>query len=146
MATRTAAKPCRGRPHRAAARSSIGRMSRPALTRVPEFIAVVTLGAGAALTVAPGTVGPAAGFGNRKSVAVSIGLMDLALVPGLLRGKPRWPWMLARAAFNVPAAGALRAEARRPAGNPMARPGMYAMLALTTMDTIVALALRSAES
>jgi len=118
-------------------------MSR--LTRVPEFIALVTFGAGAALTVAPGKVGPAAGFGSQRSVALTIGLMDLVLVPGLLRGRPRWPWMLARAAFNLPVAGAFRAEAKRPAGNPIARPGMYAMLALTTMDTVVALALRNAE-
>jgi hypothetical protein len=117
----------------------------PRLTRVPEFIALVTLGVGAALTVAPGKVGPAAGFGSQRSVALSIGLMDLALVPGLLRGRPRWPWMLARAAFNLPVAGAFRAEAKRPAGNPIARPGMYTMLALTTMDTVVALALRNAE-
>ncbi|HEY1971246.1 MAG TPA: hypothetical protein VGH89_25050 [Pseudonocardia sp.] len=120
-------------------------MSRPALTRVPESIAVVTLALGVALTVAPGKVGPAAGLGNRKSVALSIGLMDLALVPGLLRGQPRWPWMLGRAAFNLPVAAAFRAEAARPAGARIARPGMYAMLALTTMDIATALALRNAE-
>jgi hypothetical protein len=112
---------------------------------MPEFIAVVSLGAGAALTVAPGKVGPAAGIGNRRSVALLIGLLDLALVPGLLRGRPRWPWMLARAASNLPVAGAFRAEARRPAGHRIARPGMYVMLALTTMDVVAALALRNAE-
>ncbi|MEO7449172.1 MAG: hypothetical protein ABI336_12940 [Humibacillus sp.] len=30
-----------------------------------------------------------------------IGALDLALVPGLLGGRPRWPWLAARAAANV---------------------------------------------
>ena len=30
-----------------------------------------------------------------------IGAADLVLVPGLLRGEPRWPWMIGRAALNL---------------------------------------------
>jgi hypothetical protein len=120
-------------------------MSQSVSYRVPTFVGLVTLGLGAALTVAPRAVGTAGGLGDRPGVARAIGLMDLALVPGLLRGRPRWPWMVARALFNLPVAGAFRTEARRPEGNPIARGGVYAMLGLSTMDTAVALKLRKAE-
>ena len=120
-------------------------MTRSLLSRVPECIAVVTLGVGAALVIAPRAVGTAGGLGDRPTAARVIGLMDLALVPGLLRGRPRWPWMVARALFNLPVAAVFNAEASRAEGHPVARPGRYVMLGLTVMDSVVAGALRGAE-
>ncbi len=106
---------------------------------------MVTAGAGAALLVAPCPVAAAMRLGDRPALARTIGIMDLALVPGLLRGRPRWPWMLARAAFNLPVAAAYRTQARRPGGQPVAIAGMAAMLGLTAMDTATAIALRNAD-
>lgn len=120
-------------------------MSRSPVSRVPPFIAVVTLGLGAALTVAPRPVGMAGGLGDRPVLARVIGLMDLALVPGLLRGRPRWPWMVARAVSNLPVAGAFSAEARRAEGHPLARVGLVTILGLSAMDCAVAVALRKDE-
>jgi hypothetical protein len=71
--------------------------------------------------------------------------MDLALVPGLMRGRPRWPWMLARAAANLPIAAAYRSEIARTGGTPMARTGMCAMLGLSVVDTVTAIGLRNAD-
>ena len=40
-----------------------------------------------------------------------LGAADLVLVPGLLAGRPRWPWMAARAALNLAQAGWLAGAA-----------------------------------
>ncbi|GAA5148174.1 hypothetical protein GCM10023321_10060 [Pseudonocardia eucalypti] len=120
-------------------------MRPSALERAPKMVGLVTLVAGAALVAAPGPVGSAMGLGDRRSVARTVGVMDLALVPGLLRGRPRWPWMAARAAFSLATATIYRAEARRSDGRREAVGGMYGMLGLTVADVVVALALRNAE-
>lgn len=120
-------------------------MAGSALYRAPQFIAAVTLGAGVALLAAPSAVTATAGLGERPGLGRVIGAMDLALVPGLWRGRPRWPWMLARAAFNLPIAAAYRDQARRDEGSSLARGGMLAMLGLSTMDLATAVALRNAE-
>lgn len=114
------------------------------LSRVPQFVGVVTLGAGVALLAAPRPVARAAHLGDRPTLARVIGVMDLVLVPGLLRGRPRWPWMLARAAFNVPVAAAYWAQADR-AGDTFARAGTIAMLGLSAMDTVTAISLHRSE-
>jgi hypothetical protein len=113
--------------------------------RAPEFVAVLTLGAGVALLVAPRPVATAMRLGDRPGAARLVGIMDLALVPGLLMGRPRWPWMVARAAFNLPRAAMFRAEACRPGDQPAARVGMFAMLGISAVDFTTALALRAAE-
>ena len=120
-------------------------MARSPLFRVPEFVAVVTTGVGIALLVAPRPLAVAAGVGDRPTFARAVGAMDLALVPGLLRGRPRWPWMLARAAANLPIAAAYRGEIARNGGTPLARTGMFAMLGLSVIDTVTAIGLRQAE-
>jgi len=66
----------------------------------------VTAAIGGALVVAPGRAGSAVGLEDRVA-ARWIGLSDLALVPGLVAGRPRWPWMAARAALNLAIAGYL---------------------------------------
>jgi len=40
------------------------------------------------------------GLVNPRSASV-IGVLDLVLAPGLLAGRPRWPWLSARAVMNV---------------------------------------------
>ena len=125
-------------------------MARTPLTRVPEFVGVVTTGVGIALLVAPRPLAIAAGVGDRPGFARAVGIMDLALVPGLLRGRPRWPWMLARAAANLPIAAAYRREINRSEtkdseGSPLARAAMFTMIGLSVVDTATAVALRQAE-
>ena len=69
--------------------------------RKAELVGWATLVAGAALLVAPRrTTGPL-GIDGQETAFRVIGVSDLVLVPGLLRGTPRWPWMTGRAAFNV---------------------------------------------
>jgi hypothetical protein len=113
--------------------------------RVPEFVGVVTFGVGLALLIAPRPLAVAARVGDRPTFARAVGVMDLVLVPGLLRGRPRWPWMLARAAANLPIAAAYRSEIARTGGSPVARAAMFAMLGLSVVDTATAIALRNAD-
>jgi hypothetical protein len=69
--------------------------------RMAELAGWATLVAGAALLLAPRrTAGPLGLEGQESAVRV-IGVSDLVLVPGLLRGTPRWPWMTGRAAVVV---------------------------------------------
>jgi hypothetical protein len=68
--------------------------------RAADRVGVMTSVIGAALTAAPGRVGPRVGLTSPQAALV-VGLADLALVPGLLRGRPRWPWLAARAGLNL---------------------------------------------
>ena len=111
---------------------------------MPAFAGYATLAIGAALLAAPrAATGPLGLEGQETAVRV-IGVADLALVPGLLRGSPRWPWMLARAALNVADAAYLHRVAPRSASPPAMRAGAASMLVLTVLDGTTALALRSA--
>lgn len=75
-------------------------MSVDQAMRAAAGAGAATLVIGGALAIAPGRVGPIGGF-VKPAGARAIGIADLALVPGLLVGRPRWPWMAARAALNV---------------------------------------------
>ncbi len=66
-------------------------------------IGVISAVAGAALLSAPDRVGALVGLADRRSARL-IGVVDLALAPGLVAGRPRWPWLVARAAANLPTA------------------------------------------
>jgi hypothetical protein len=81
------------------------------------------------------------GLGDHPRLSRTIGVADVALGPGLLRGRPRWPWMGARAGLNLLIAGQYWAESRRGA-SPRARTGAAMMVALAVADSTVALALR----
>ena len=70
-----------------------------------------------------------------------VGLLDLALVPGLVAGCPRWPWMAGRALLNLGIAGYVLRTAPPGAATTKARIGALALGALTVADTTVALAL-----
>src|SRR3954453_19386424 len=69
-----------------------------------EFATVAgwaTGGIGCVLVVAPRAATGPLGLVGQDGAVRRIGVSDLVLVPGLLRGRPRWPWMLARAALNL---------------------------------------------
>ena len=102
--------------------------------RMAELAGWATLAIGAALIVAPRrTTGPL-GLDGQEGAVRALGVADLVLVPGLLRGNPRWPWMAARAAFNLAdAVYLLRAQARA---------GAAVMAALTAIDGATAYQLR----
>ena len=72
----------------------------------------------------------------------AIGAADLALVPGLLRGRPHWPWMAARAALNVAQAACVRQLARRAEQPERAQAAAGVLLGLTLPDGATAVALR----
>lgn len=107
-------------------------MKRIAVERLADVVGVVTLGMGVGLTTAPEKVGGALGLD--RGFARSIGIIDLVLAPGLLLGRPRWPWMAARAGLNLVLADRYRAR-RVPAGT-------AGMVALTAVDGTLALVLK----
>ncbi|MER7078297.1 hypothetical protein SAMN02982929_05767 [Saccharopolyspora kobensis] len=88
-------------------------MKRIAVERLADVVGPVTLGMGVGLAAAPEKVGGALGLDRR--FARSVGIIDLALAPGLLLGRPKWPWMAARAGLNLVLVGRYRAR-RVPAG------------------------------
>ena len=98
--------------------SSEGRTQRLAMG-----VGWVTLGMGAAMTLAPRRSADLLGWADHEGLARLIGGVDLILGAGLLRGRRRARWMLARALLNailfliytrVLAEGQSAAEPRRP--------------------------------
>jgi hypothetical protein len=69
-------------------------------------VGLATLGLGGVLAVAPGRAGRFIGLPDSLGTRI-VGLADLALVPGLLRGRPRWPWMVGRVLLNLAIIGYL---------------------------------------
>ncbi len=103
---------------------------RPLMTpatgrRAARTVGMGTLAIGTALLAAPQAAGPVLAL-NEPSGARAVGLLDLALAPGLLAAEPRWPWLAARAMANIGiAAYALRAaeghgQVRRARGTALA--------------------------
>ena len=119
---------------------------RLVVERMPVFVGCVTLAAGAALVVAPGRATGPLGLEGQDTAVRAIGVSDLVLVPGLLRGSPRWPWMVARAALNLAVAAYLHRVAPQ-SSSPRALKGAAGVMAgLTAVDGATGLALRRAES
>lgn len=83
-----------------------------------------TLAIGLGLVTAPRPLGSLSGLTDPRT-ARAVGLLDLALVPGLLVGAPRWPWLSARAAANVATAAVL---ARQGGGKALTSAGALAIL------------------
>ncbi|WP_123024998.1 hypothetical protein [Mycolicibacterium stellerae] len=61
---------------------------------------IVTAIAGSALLYAPTRLGPLIGLTSKRDAQL-VGVLDLALSPGLMFGRPQWPWLAARAVSNV---------------------------------------------
>ncbi|GGO16885.1 hypothetical protein GCM10011576_30260 [Micromonospora parathelypteridis] len=114
-------------------------MTRRRTDELANAVGLVTLGFGVVLTAMPRRSAAALGLGNRPVLARTVGLTDLVVGSGVLCGRPRWPWMAARAALNLALAGCYAAEANR--GNRRARTGAIAMASLTVVDATLALTL-----
>ena len=102
------------------------------LEDMPITAGYVTTATGVALVLAPGVAARQMGLAGQEGPLRLIGAADLVLVPGLLRGKPRWPWMIARAGMNLAMAAyflGVGAKSRAP------RVTGYALLGLTIVDT-----------
>lgn len=80
--------------------SSLPTMTSRTGRRVATTVGAATAVIGGALLAAPQATGPLLGLTD-VSGARAVGVLDLALVPGLLVGRPRWPWLTARAAANL---------------------------------------------
>jgi hypothetical protein len=116
-------------------------MTRRRADELANVVGVVTLGFGVVLTARPRRSATALGLGDRPVLAGAVGLTDLVVGSGVLWGRPRWPWMAARAALNLALAGCYATEANRPDGNRRARAGAIAMASLTVVDATLAIAL-----
>jgi hypothetical protein len=101
--------------------------------RAAMTAAAVTSVAGAVLVAAPAR--PARWLGVEDALGLRIiGVSDIALVPGLVVGRPRWPWLAARAACNVAIAGYALTQAR---GTDTRAGRLYAVSAAMTIATVV---------
>ncbi len=108
--------------------------------RTATIAAAATTVIGAVLVAAPRRVGALIGLEAPTALRV-VGASDLALVPGLIAGAPRWPWMVARAVGNLAIAGYLqRAAAAQGTWKPL--PIAAGLVTLTTVDGRAALALK----
>ena len=120
------------------AASATSRAQRTATT-----IGVVTTVIGGVLLWAPDGVARALGTSRPGQLRI-IGLADLALVPGLIAGRPRWPWVAARAALNVAIAAYLVDDARS-TRDPRPRRIALLLTAITVGDCATARRLRADE-
>jgi hypothetical protein len=107
-------------------------------------VGLITLPIGIALVAAPARAGRLLSAGDHRTALRVIGALDLALVPGLLAGRRRWPWLSARAGLNlVIAAYCLRLVRRENAAG--AKLGAVVMVAATVADSRVIAALRRGD-
>ncbi|WP_354702185.1 hypothetical protein DSM112329_02539 [Paraconexibacter sp. AEG42_29] len=118
-------------------------MTTERATRTAIGAGVTTFVFGAALVAAPERVGPVGGLVDPKAARL-IGIADLVLVPGLVAGRARGPWMAARAALNVAIVAYGRRLAR--AGTPRIGVVACAVSAITVVDAAAAVVLLRAES
>jgi deazaflavin-dependent oxidoreductase (nitroreductase family) len=97
-------------------------------------VGIGSLAIGAALLLWPERLGRLAGLDSRETRLAAIG--DIAVGPGLVWGRPRWPWMVARGGVNLGIVGLLLRHR-----SPRARIGAIAQGLLTVADLQVAAAL-----
>jgi hypothetical protein len=105
---------------------------------------MATLPIGAAILLKPDWVGKALKLGDHPAALRVIGAADLALVPGLLAGRRRLPWMVARAGLNV-AIAAYCVRLARTEGNLGPKIAVPALAVATAADARTILALRRGE-
>jgi hypothetical protein len=112
----------------------------------PTFVGCVTLVAGTTLVAAPQRMSGPLGLEGQDTALRAVGLADLLLVPGLLRGSPRWPWMIGRAALNLATAAYLQSLAPQSSSPGLLSGGARLLAALTAVDGATGLALRRRRS
>lgn len=112
--------------------------------RAAVGVGVLTTFIGGALAIDPERSARAVRLRDTTGLR-AIGIADLALVPGLVAGRPRWPWMLGRGALNV---AIIAFMLRRPADadTPKRRLLAAALGTVTVQDLRVAAVLRGAEA
>ena len=108
--------------------------------RVARIVGVGTAAIGGALVVAPGAAGPPMRLTDPPGARI-VGALDLALVPGLLAGRPRWPWMSARAVLNLAIAAYGLRLARKNGRVGQARAVAAALAIATIVDATAAVAM-----
>ena len=96
--------------------------------------------------VSPRLLSARLGLDGQDAAVRAIGASDLVLVPGLLRGHPRWPWMIGRAALNLAVAAYLHGVAPRSSSPALANGAAGLFVGLTALDGATGLALRRADS
>lgn len=116
-------------------------MDSDSARRSAASVGISTLPIGAALLLAPERVGGALRLGDHPVALRAIGAADLLLVPGLLAGRRRLPWMVGRAALNVAIAAYCLHLARRE-GNVGPKVAVPALALATAADVRTILALR----
>lgn len=115
-------------------------MDAQAAQRVANRVGLATLPIGLVLVAAPTRAGLLLRVGEHPVALRVIGVLDLALVPGLLLNGGRWQWLAARAGLNMGiAAYCLRLVRREQA--PGAVVAAVAMLTATVADTQAVVAL-----
>ena len=118
-------------------------MSGP-VEQAPTVVGAITLVAGGALLAAPQVYTQRAGMPDQALGVRAVGLADLLLVPGLLRGRPRWPWMVGRSAVSLMQATYLHGVTARSSSPGVVRASAATLLGLAATDLATALALRRA--
>jgi hypothetical protein len=106
------------------------------------FVGAFTAVAGVAMLALPERTGALIGVPDAGHTRL-LGVVDLALVPGLLAGRPRWPWLAARAVTNLGMAAFVLARGDRSANR--ARAFVAGLCVATAGDTRATIALRSEE-
>jgi hypothetical protein len=110
--------------------------------RAAVRVGLITLAIGASLAVAPLKAARDLRFGEHGGALRAIGLLDMALVPGLLFGGRKSRWMAARAALNLLfAAYCAYLASKEPLKGP--RIGVAAMIFATMTDAPALLQLRA---
>lgn len=116
-------------------------MTSRAGERVATAVGAFTLVAGGVLLAVPRTAGPLLGLTDGPGARV-IGGLDLALVPGLLVGNPRWPWLATRAVANLATAAYCLRLARTNGGTRRARAVASVFTLITVADSFAVRSLR----
>jgi hypothetical protein len=118
----------------------------PALARAERTataVGAISAALGAVLLLAPDATGRLLGVRPDPGLA-AIGVADVAIGVGLLAGRPRWMWLLARAAANPPSAWWFARAGRRDGGRG-ALVAAAAVAAVTVGDVATARTLREAD-
>ena len=123
------------------------RASEDRTQRLAVGVGWVSLCMGVAMTLDPRQSATLLGWADREGLARLVGGVDLTLGAGLLVGRRRAGWMLARALLNAAISlvyARVVAEGRPRRGGPAAGTGL--MAALTVFDYALACRLRGAET
>ncbi|GAC1549629.1 MAG: hypothetical protein NVS2B7_25650 [Herpetosiphon sp.] len=110
---------------------------------VTTVIGAVSAALGLALLGAPRRSAAILGFGGAPPLLRAIGIADLVIGTGLLRGERRLRWMCARSSLNVALIGLYGWTLLREHGARRTQVGLVQMLVVSAFDAAVALRLAS---